>query len=249
MSRPRPTLVAITLTAAACGFAASASVARARPATPVVAPPASAYDDRPIRAAARTDGSTVREAADGSTSADPPPSATGSGIDLWRLGLSLGAVVGVILLLKGVAGKWLGATGTASAGRAVRVVSRTTIGPRQQVVVLQVGRRVVVACDSAGRVTTLSEITDADEVASILGTSAGAPASPDADLLDGPADPADSASRFGSWLAGSRAAFAPSGDGEAASGGRSRRDDPDAGEELDGLADRVRTLTAQFRRE
>ena len=178
-------------------------------------------------------------------------SATGGGIDLWRLTLSLGAVVGAILGLKVVAGRWLGAAGGATAGRAVRVVSRTPIGPRQQVVVLQVGRRVVVACDSGGRVTTLSEITDADEVASLLGTASGGGASlasADADLLsdpppeESPSDPADAAGRFGAWLAGSRSGFA---------GGAEADDDRGSGDEpsdLGGLADRVRVLTAQFRR-
>jgi len=97
-----------------------------------------------------------------------PWSTGGMSVDLGRVAIALTVVIGLIFVLRWVAKKWFNIAG-ASSNSAARVVSRTMIAPRQQVILLQVGRRIVVACDSAGAVTTLCEITDADEIAEILG--------------------------------------------------------------------------------
>jgi flagellar biogenesis protein FliO len=81
---------------------------------------------------------------------------------------ALAAVVAVILVLRMVAGKVLGLR---SAGvlndRAVRVLSRTVMGAKQQLVLVQVGRRLVLLSDSGGRVSPVCEVTDPDEVAEL----------------------------------------------------------------------------------
>src|SRR5205807_5266705 len=63
----------------------------------------------------------------------------------------------------------LGLPGRRGSSRAVRVLGRTVVSPRQQVMLLQVGRRIVVVGDSAGRMQPLAEIIDADEVAALVG--------------------------------------------------------------------------------
>lgn len=103
---------------------------------------------------------------------------------------SLMAVVGLIVLL-GAIYKWLasrtgglagqlGAGGKSPSGL-VSVLARYPLGRGQSLVLLKLDRRVLVLCQSAsGRVRggaathTLSEITDPDEVASIIAKSEGA---------------------------------------------------------------------------
>jgi hypothetical protein len=48
-------------------------------------------------------------------------------------------------------------------------LARCPLAPRQQVLLIQVGKRIVVAADCASHLTSLCQITDADEVASLLG--------------------------------------------------------------------------------
>jgi flagellar biogenesis protein FliO len=91
------------------------------------------------------------------------------GLDLSRVGGALLAVILLIFLLR-----WFGkvffpaATGKAQS-RVVEVVSRSPLAPKQQVMLLRVGKRLLVVGDSAGQLSTLSEITDPDEVASMVG--------------------------------------------------------------------------------
>jgi flagellar biogenesis protein FliO len=88
---------------------------------------------------------------------------------------ALGGVIALILVLR-----WAGQRALASGGvrggrsAAVRVLSRTVLAPRQQVLLLHVGRRVVVVGDSGGRMSTLCEIAEPDEVASLVGAAEGA---------------------------------------------------------------------------
>lgn len=88
---------------------------------------------------------------------------------ILRVALSLGAVLGLIVLMywgtKKLAPR--GAFGPAS--NAVRVLARTSISAKHRVAVLLVGRRIVVVAEGAQQMSTLCEITDPDEVAALLG--------------------------------------------------------------------------------
>jgi flagellar biogenesis protein FliO len=97
------------------------------------------------------------------------PATTAKGFSPTRVAISLGAVLVLILLLRLGAKKFFGLTGTTRATRAVQVLSRSALSPRQQLVVLRVGRRLLVVADGGAQISTLSEITDADEVAALLG--------------------------------------------------------------------------------
>jgi len=128
---------------------------------------------RPIRRLTSTTGESEPDQNATPVAADRgagQPTIAGMSIDIGRVVTALAIVIGLIFALRYVARRWLNLGASTSAG-AVRVVSRTLISPRQQVLLLQVGRRIVVACDSAGHVTTLTQITDADEIAEILGKS------------------------------------------------------------------------------
>lgn len=102
----------------------------------------------------------------------PPPTTVIKpieGLDFSRVGGALLAVIALIFLLR-----WFGkiffpaATGKAQS-RVVEVVSRSPLAPKQQVMLLRVGKRLLVVGDSAGQLSTLCEISDPDEVASMVG--------------------------------------------------------------------------------
>ncbi len=100
------------------------------------------------------------------TQADAKPA---NAFDWQRLLMALGIVLGLIIALKFLVGKMYPGLSSGSKSRIVKVLSRSPIAPKQQVILLQVGRRIVVVGDSGGQMGTLSEITDPDEVASLIG--------------------------------------------------------------------------------
>jgi flagellar biogenesis protein FliO len=109
-----------------------------------------------------------------------PPASPSMMPDLGRLVAATAIVVALILLARKVFGRFVQTPGQASG--AVKIVSRTLIAPRQQIVLVQIGRRVVALSDSAGRVTPICEISDADEVAGLLGRTVEPTASFDSEL-------------------------------------------------------------------
>jgi flagellar biogenesis protein FliO len=105
----------------------------------------------------------------------PSPSTRGSAntgstdTGLGRSILAFGAVIGLILLMKPIGRKLLGATATAKPSRVMQVVTRCPLTPKQQLLMIRIGQRLVVVGDSGTQLTALCQITDADEVASITG--------------------------------------------------------------------------------
>ena len=108
-----------------------------------------------------------RDAATGAAAGDPAgPSAS-------RVALSLGAVLALIVGLFLVGRRFLPRGALAKhgggGGGAVQVLARTAISPKQRIVLLQVGRRILVVGDGGAGLATLCEITDADEAAALIG--------------------------------------------------------------------------------
>src|SRR5688500_14932836 len=95
-----------------------------------------------------------------------PSSATS--LDTGRVFVALVAVLALILLLRWALRRFVPAA-LARNSRGIRVVGRTYLGPKQQILVLQVGRRLLVVGDSGQQLNTLCEITDQDEAAALLG--------------------------------------------------------------------------------
>jgi len=96
--------------------------------------------------------------------------AKGKGHWLLNTLAALGVVIGLILLLKWGFNRMTGGRGRIAGSRAVEVLSRTTVAPRNHVLLLRVGRRVLVVNDSTHGMRTLSDIEDAEEVADLLQT-------------------------------------------------------------------------------
>lgn len=91
------------------------------------------------------------------------------GGDATRILLSLGAVLALIFGLRFVGKRYFTNTTGSRSSHAVRVLTRTVIGPRQNVILLQVGKRIIVVGDCGAQMSALSQITDPDEAASLLG--------------------------------------------------------------------------------
>ncbi len=177
------------------------------------------------------------------------------GFEVGRVATALAVVVILILLLRWIAKRFFGVAGVQRSSRAVQVLSRSPLSPRQQLVLLRVGRRLLVVADGGGQMNTLSEITDADEVAALLGQ-----------IQD---DHSQRATRsFGSLFGKMRKTYDVDPDAADAAdaaetaeaepmevGGRMserREEDDDAAvvstrQELIGLMDKVKTLSRQFK--
>jgi flagellar biogenesis protein FliO len=149
--------VTISLVAAALG--ASGDVADTKPGSA-----ASRYDS--IALPPRGDG---RDAASAAANA----SATSGAMEATRVIVALSAVIGLIFAVRWAGRRFLGMNGVAttggSAGGTVRVLSRTTLAPKQQLMLVQVGKRVVLVANTGVQMNALCEITDPEEVASLVG--------------------------------------------------------------------------------
>jgi len=82
---------------------------------------------------------------------------------------ALGVVLGCIFIVRWAGKKFLGLQTTGSGGGVVQILSRTPVSPRQQLMLIQVGRRIVLVANCGVQMNALCEISDADEVASLAG--------------------------------------------------------------------------------
>lgn len=221
--------------AAACVAAApeqaasgpSAQVALDAGAAPV---PNSALGDEPVRGARGPEGAANPAA----------PASPGAGMDYPRVLLALGVVVGLILALRWVGRMFFPGAAGRGASRAVEVLSRSPLSPKQQVLLLRVGRRLVVVGDSGSQMNPLCEISDPDEIAALVGQ-----------LRD--EKTAAPTRVFGAMFGKSRRGFESAEPAPAAETPAGLRDvEPEerevasARDELSGLRDRVRLLAEQF---
>ena len=112
---------------------------------------------------------------DGSTALPVVPPAASSGstggsgeLDLMRVTVSLATVIGLIFGLRWVSRRVFSAAARTSNPSAVRMLARCPIAPRQSILLLQVGRRILVVGDTGSNLTSLGQITDADEIAALI---------------------------------------------------------------------------------
>ena len=175
-------------------------------------------------------------------------------LELPRVAAAMAVVLGLIFGLRWVMRRAFPSAGAARPSAAVQVLTRTVLSPRQQLMLVRVGRRLIVVGDSGGQMTSLSEITDPDEVAALVGQ-----------LKDEKLSAAGPAfgTLFGRMRRGMDAEDAPtadrddSADGPDAVGadrphpGEGDREDPEVAStrrELDGLRAKVRLIADQFNR-
>lgn len=119
----------------------------------------SSFDDQPIRRISDPNSSTTQSIA----------RQTSSGVDLSRLLIATLLVIALIFVVRWIAQKWLPSARGGSTG-SVRLISRTNIGARQQILLVMVGRRLLILADSGGSVSRLGEIENEDEIAQLIGS-------------------------------------------------------------------------------
>jgi flagellar biogenesis protein FliO len=152
--------------------------------------------------------------------------------DVRRVALALAVVVALIFLLRWIAKNLFAGSSAPRANGAIRVLSRMVVSPKQQVLLLQVGRRVVVVGDSGQQMSPLSEITDPDEIAALVGQ-----ISHDHQKLGG--------KRFSSLFGHARDPFE---DQNAPDEPEEKQDIDSARGEIAGLMEKIRVVSTQFRR-
>lgn len=115
-------------------------------------------------------GSSEANAQAGEGDANPDRGSSSS----WMLDTlgALGVVVALALLTRWVLSRLSGRVAVSGGPSVVEVLSRTAIAPRNHVILLKVGQRVIVASDSPAGMRTLAEIDDPEEVALLLAETA-----------------------------------------------------------------------------
>lgn len=90
--------------------------------------------------------------------------------DNWLLQTitALGIVIGLIFIVRAIMARAGGRFKTITRSQVVEVLSRTAVAPRSHVILLKVGRRVLIVGDNGGALTSLGELTDADEIGQVM---------------------------------------------------------------------------------
>jgi len=110
-------------------------------------------------------------ALDGESKSQPfAPAAGNSSSGGWALQTiaALGLVIALALALRWAWVKLTGHVPARASSPVLEVLSRTTIAPRNQVVLLRLGGRILVVGDSPAGLRTLANVDDPEEVASLL---------------------------------------------------------------------------------
>ena len=170
--------------------------------------------------------------------ANAPIVAKAPSMDYQRVVIALILVIALIFILRAL-GRYLFPSVTSRGqSRVVEVLSRSALAPKQQVMLLRVGRRVIVVGDSGAQMNTLCEISDPDEVAGLVGQ-----------LRE---EKTAAAAAFSSLFGRFNRRFSADEDREETGPAAELRDEPEetavssAKGELDGLRERVRLLAEQF---
>ncbi len=145
-----------TSRAAAKVSGGTSAITPAAPAENVVIPAVQTTIRRPVDSNATTRHSGVTQS-------------SAVGFDTGRVVLSLAIVLFLIFVLRWLSQRMFGKTVAGRASRAVQVLSRNVISPKQQLLVVQVGRRLLVVGDSGQQMNALCEITDPQEMAALIG--------------------------------------------------------------------------------
>lgn len=91
----------------------------------------------------------------------------GSDWILQTLG-ALGLVIGLILAARVVLRRWAGPGAAVGGSPVVEVLARTSVGARQSVLLLRLGKRILIVGQSSAGLSPLASVDDPDEVADIL---------------------------------------------------------------------------------
>jgi flagellar biogenesis protein FliO len=111
------------------------------------------------------------ESGESGSGKDAPAGLSPQAFDATRVVLALGGVIGLILVLRAGAKRFFPSAVVSSGLGAVKVIGRCAISPRQQLVVVQFGKRLVLVGDGGSILHPLCEISDPDEAAAIVAQS------------------------------------------------------------------------------
>jgi flagellar biogenesis protein FliO len=144
-----------------------------------------AYEHDPVRQSGKTSATST----DGKL-ASSPNSSEGP-LDFRRVAISLAIVLALVFICRWAARYLFPSAAVGRSSQVMKVLSRLVIAPKQQLLLIQFGRRLVLIGDSGQQMNSLAEISDPDEVASVLGqlsagsasATAGEAANPFAPLL------------------------------------------------------------------
>ncbi len=162
-----------------------------------------------------------------SSDLDSHHSTSAEGANGWQVALSLAAVLGLIIGLYWVSRRVLpgGMFGNAATTRAIEVLARAPLGSKHRALIVQVGQRILVIAESPGQpLSTLCQITDPNEAASLIGQLGG--------------DQRGAMSAFLEKATNSASPSAPAANSDLAA----------TKQELDGLLQQVRNMSQQIGR-
>ena len=176
-----------------------------------------------------------------------------NGLDATRVLLALAGVLGLIVVLRmGLRRVFPGAISQRGT-RAIKILSRSIVSPKQHLLLIQVGKRLIVVGDSGAQLNPLCEITDGDEVAEILASvrEETVTAARRFENLFGRARKAfdEDSSNVPTTEAPAESAFDPT---HEINGSTPQNSDPalcETRNELAGLSDKVRELARQLQRD
>lgn len=88
----------------------------------------------------------------------------------WVLNLitALGVVLILVFLLRSSIVKWFSKAGATGTSPVVEVLTRVSVAPKNHVLLLRVGNRILIVGDSSAGLRTLGQVDNAEEVADIL---------------------------------------------------------------------------------
>lgn len=92
---------------------------------------------------------------------------------LLRTVTALGAVIGLVLLLRLAYAKVTGRALATGHSQVVHVLARVAVAPRSHILIVRLGQRIIVVGESAAGLNALATIDEPDEVAGLLRTVAG----------------------------------------------------------------------------
>jgi flagellar biogenesis protein FliO len=193
----------------------------------------SAFDGQSIRRTNTADAPTTRA----SVTSNSARAATF--LDLPRVLLALGIVLALILVLRWLVRR-IFPNAVSRSSDVVRVLARTPITPRQQVLLVQVGQRVLVVADNGTQLSALSVIKEPDEFAALVGRLSPARSS-DSEAFHAALDQSQRQYEQLEPDAGNR-------ETEARDSADQESPPPAAHSELAGLMDKVRVLAKQLGR-
>lgn len=101
-------------------------------------------------------------------SATSSPGSSSVGPTFSRLVLALGIVLGLIFAARWVSRRLMAVPGASRSSRAIQVVSRSMIAPKQHLMLVQVGKRLVLVGNCGTSMSPLCEIRDDLEVSQVL---------------------------------------------------------------------------------